>query len=88
MPWAALIPWTTAALGRRSVLSWKFGDLREMAGFGKNPWRVRTGVSAFDPPSDDGASDRNGLAVGDDHEGQWDPGKIGRSDAPGRMPGP
>ncbi|HTV45160.1 MAG TPA: phytanoyl-CoA dioxygenase family protein [Stellaceae bacterium] len=51
LPWAALLPWTTAALGRRSVLSWMIGDLREWAGFGKNPWHARTGVSAFDPPA-------------------------------------
>jgi hypothetical protein len=49
LPWAALIPWTTAALGRRSVLSWKFGDLLESAGLKKNRWREQTGVSAFDP---------------------------------------
>jgi hypothetical protein len=46
---AALVPWTTAALGRRSVLSWQFGDFLEAAGFKKNRWRARTGVSAFDP---------------------------------------
>jgi Phytanoyl-CoA dioxygenase (PhyH) len=52
LPWAALVPWTTAALGRRSVLAWKFGDWRERAGLGPNPWRARLGVSPFDPPSD------------------------------------
>jgi phytanoyl-CoA dioxygenase PhyH len=55
LPWSALLPWTTAALGRRSRLSWKFGDLLEMAGLGKNPWRARDGVSAFDPPADGAA---------------------------------
>ncbi len=55
LPWAALLPWTTAALGRRSLLSWKFGDLLEMAGLGKNPWRARDGISAFDPPGDGAA---------------------------------
>jgi hypothetical protein len=55
--WAALVPWTTAALGRRSTLSWQFGDLLEAAGLKKNRWRARTGVSAFDPPVvDRGAS--------------------------------
>jgi len=49
LPWAALIPWTTAALGGRSVASWKFGDLLERAGIRKNPWQARIGVSAFDP---------------------------------------
>jgi hypothetical protein len=48
---AALVPWTTAALGRRSVLSWQFGDLLETAGVRKNRWRARAGVSPFDPPS-------------------------------------
>ena len=51
LPWAALVPWTTTALGRRSIWSWKFGDALEKAGLGKNRWRARIGVSAFDPPS-------------------------------------
>jgi hypothetical protein len=51
LPWAALVPWSTAALGRRSVLSWKFGDFLEAAGLKQNRWRERTGISAFDPPS-------------------------------------
>jgi phytanoyl-CoA dioxygenase PhyH len=49
LPWAALVPWTTAALGRRSVLSWQFGDLLEATGIKQHRWRARTGVSAFDP---------------------------------------
>ncbi len=53
LPWSALLPWTTAGLGRRSLLSWKLGDLRQRAGFGKNPWLARTGISAFDPLSHD-----------------------------------
>jgi Phytanoyl-CoA dioxygenase (PhyH) len=52
LPWAALVPWTTAALGRRSLLSWQWGDLLEAVGLQKNRWRARLGVSAFDPPSD------------------------------------
>ena len=51
LPWAALVPWTTSALGRRSIWSWKFGDALERAGLKKSRWRARTGVSAFDPPS-------------------------------------
>jgi len=47
---AALVPWTTATLGWRSVLSWGFGDLLERAGIKTHRWRVRTGVSAFDLP--------------------------------------
>src|SRR5262249_11016480 len=43
---AVLIPWTTAALGRRSVLSWQLGDLLERTGIKKNRWRAQTGVSA------------------------------------------
>jgi hypothetical protein len=50
-PWTGLLPWTTAALGNRSVLAWKFGDLLERAGLKKHRWRERIGVSAFDPPS-------------------------------------
>jgi hypothetical protein len=46
---AALVPWTTRALGRRSTWSWKLGDALESAGLKKNRWRARTGVSAFDP---------------------------------------
>jgi hypothetical protein len=51
LPWKALVPWTTSALGRRSIWSWKFGDALERAGLKKNRWRARAGVSAFDPPS-------------------------------------
>ena len=35
-PWTGLLPWTTAALGGRSVLGWKFGDLLEWAGLKKH----------------------------------------------------
>ncbi len=51
LPWAALVPWSTAGLGRRSILSWQFGDVLEAAGLKKNRWRLRTGMSAFDPSS-------------------------------------
>jgi hypothetical protein len=51
LPWATLFPRTTAALGRRSVLAWQFGDLLEAAGIKKHRWRKQTGLSAFDPPS-------------------------------------
>ncbi len=50
LPLAALLPWTTSALGWRSVLWWKIGDFVEAAGGGKNPWRAKNGVSAFDLP--------------------------------------
>jgi Phytanoyl-CoA dioxygenase (PhyH) len=48
---AAAVPWTSTALGRRSTLSWKFGDFLEAAGVKKNRWRPRIGISPFDPPS-------------------------------------
>jgi hypothetical protein len=48
--WAALLPWTTAALGRRSTLAWQLGDWLNAAGIKKHRWQERTGVSAFDPP--------------------------------------
>jgi hypothetical protein len=48
---AACVPWTTSALGRRSIWSWRFGDALERAGLKQHRWRERTGVSAFDPPS-------------------------------------
>jgi hypothetical protein len=50
---AAQLPWTTAALGRRSIVSWKFADFLEAAGLTRNRWQARSGVSAFDPPSGD-----------------------------------
>ena len=50
---AAQLPWTTAALGRRSIVSWKFNDFLEAAGLTRNRWQARSGVSAFDPPSGD-----------------------------------
>ena len=42
-PWTGLVPWTTAALGGRSVLAWKFGDLLESSGLKKHRWRERMG---------------------------------------------
>jgi hypothetical protein len=46
---APLVPWTTAALGRRSAISWQFGDIVEAAGIRPNRWRALTGISPFDP---------------------------------------
>jgi hypothetical protein len=60
---AALVPWTTAALGWRSTLSWQFGDRLERAGLKQNRWRARTGVSAFDPPSGDAIAAESPLGV-------------------------
>jgi Phytanoyl-CoA dioxygenase (PhyH) len=52
LPWAALVPWSTAGLGRRSTLSWQFGDFLERVGVKENRWRARIGVSPFDPLSE------------------------------------
>jgi hypothetical protein len=49
VPWAALDPWTGAALARRSLVGWQLGDLIERAGIKPHRWRARIGVSAFDP---------------------------------------
>jgi hypothetical protein len=50
LPFASSLPWTTSALARRSIFSWKFGDVVEAAGLKRNRWRARHDVSAFDPP--------------------------------------
>jgi Phytanoyl-CoA dioxygenase (PhyH) len=47
---AALVPWTTAALGRRSSFAWRIGDALEASGIKRNRWRLRTGTSIFDAP--------------------------------------
>ena len=49
VPWAASDPWTAAALARRSLIGWRLGDLLERAGIKPHRWRLRTGLSAFDP---------------------------------------
>jgi hypothetical protein len=49
VPWAGLDPWTAAALARRSLIGWQLGDLLERAGIKPHRWRLRTGLSAFDP---------------------------------------
>jgi hypothetical protein len=49
VPWAALDPWSAAALARRSLIGWRLGDLIERAGVKPHRWRARNGVSAFDP---------------------------------------
>lgn len=51
LPFAALVPWTTAALGRRSTLGWRRGDLLDRAGLKRQRWRARRGISPFDPPT-------------------------------------
>jgi hypothetical protein len=49
VPWAAFDAWTGAALARRSLIGWRFGDLLERTGIKRHRWRARAGVSAFDP---------------------------------------
>jgi hypothetical protein len=49
VPWSALDPWTATGLARRSLAGWRFGDLLDRIGVKPNPWRQRTGISAFDP---------------------------------------
>jgi hypothetical protein len=46
---APLVPWTTTGLARRSMLGWQVDTLLAAMGLKKNRWRLRTGVSAFDP---------------------------------------
>ena len=50
LPWTGLDPWSVDALGlRKPLLYWKSVDLLESAGLGRQRWRPRSGVSAFDP---------------------------------------
>jgi Phytanoyl-CoA dioxygenase (PhyH) len=50
LPWTGLDPWSVAALGlRKPLLYWKSVDLLERLGLGRQRWRSRASVSAFDP---------------------------------------
>jgi phytanoyl-CoA dioxygenase PhyH len=50
LPWTGLDPWALAALWlRKPALYWKSVDLLERAGLGRQRWRRRADVSAFDP---------------------------------------
>ncbi len=50
LPWAGLDPWSIAALGlRKPLLYWKAVDLLESLGIGRQRWRARGNVSAYDP---------------------------------------
>lgn len=49
VPWSALDLWTGAGLARRSLAGWRLGDFLDRAGVKPHPWRLRTGISAFDP---------------------------------------
>ncbi|MBV9828775.1 MAG: phytanoyl-CoA dioxygenase family protein [Alphaproteobacteria bacterium] len=50
LPWTGLDPWTIAALGlRKPVFYWKSLDALEQLGLGRQRWRDRGVLSAFDP---------------------------------------
>jgi hypothetical protein len=50
LPWTGLDPWRIEALcWRKPAVYWKALDLVEAAGLGRNPWRRRMNISAFDP---------------------------------------
>jgi len=49
VPWAGFDPWSGAALARRSLIGWEWGDWLDRAGVKPHRWRARLGVSAFDP---------------------------------------
>jgi hypothetical protein len=55
VPWAGFDPWTAAALARRSLIGWQFGDLLDRAGIKPHRWRSRTGQSIFEPAAFDPA---------------------------------
>jgi hypothetical protein len=50
LPWAGLDPWSAAALWRhKPALHWRSVDLLEALGLGRQRWRRRGDLSAFDP---------------------------------------
>jgi hypothetical protein len=50
LPWTGLDPWSVAALGlRKPILYWKSVDVMERLGIGRQRWRARGDLSAFDP---------------------------------------
>ena len=50
LPWTGLDPWSLAALGlRKPMLYWKSVDMLEGLGLGRQRWRARGDLSAFDP---------------------------------------
>lgn len=58
LPWAGLDPWTVGGLGHyRASLYWHGRDVAERLGLGRNVWRAREDMSAFDGA---GASDQAG----------------------------
>jgi hypothetical protein len=51
LPWTGLDPWSSAALAWRSKMGFRVGDLMQAAGLKQHRWRLRTGISPFDPPA-------------------------------------
>jgi hypothetical protein len=50
LPWAGLDPWSLGALWlRKPRVYWKSLDLLAATGLGRQRWRPRAGVGAFDP---------------------------------------
>jgi len=50
LPWTGLDPWSVAAFGlRKPILYWKSVDVMERLGIGRQRWRARGDLSAFDP---------------------------------------
>jgi Phytanoyl-CoA dioxygenase (PhyH) len=50
LPWNGLDPWSVDALGlRKPLFYWKSVDLLASVGLGRQRWRPRPAVSAFDP---------------------------------------
>ena len=50
LPWTGLDPWSLGALGLfKPAVYWKSVDLLERLGLGRQRWRLRPNVSAFDP---------------------------------------
>ena len=50
LPWTGLDPWSIAPFGlRKPILYWKSVDLLESLGLGRQRWRARGSLSAFDP---------------------------------------
>jgi hypothetical protein len=49
LPWTGLDPWSFAGLGEHRVqLLWRFRDVAERLGAGRNVWRARENTCAFD----------------------------------------
>jgi hypothetical protein len=50
LPWSGLDPWSISGLGlRKPAFHWKCLDLLEATGLGRQRWRPRGRLSAFDP---------------------------------------